>query len=130
MGCGVHCSTGGKRTTLGATGQRHEDAAQALEAMPDVEKIVLISRPFKLTGREFHPENTVIRVEDPAIGGRELVMMAGSCAVENEEQLREAEWAVKKAGARVLWAGAFKPRISPYSFLITMKGDVLHGISR
>ncbi|MFU8795622.1 MAG: 3-deoxy-7-phosphoheptulonate synthase, partial [Dethiobacteria bacterium] len=67
-------------------------------------------------GREFHPDNTVINVGDITIGGRELVVMAGPCAVENKEQLMQAAEAVKKAGAKVLRAGAFKPRTSPYSF--------------
>lgn len=116
MGYDVHISKGENRTVIGVIGQRREEVAQAMEAMPEVEKVVFISRPFKLAGREFHPENTVIKIDSLAIGDTGLVIMAGPCAVENEDQLMQAAEAVKKAGAQVLRAGAFKPRTSPYSF--------------
>ncbi len=116
MGYGIHRSTGEKRTVLGAIGQRREDAAHALEAIPEVEKVVFVTRPFKLVGREFHPGNTVIPVGECAVGGKEIVVMAGPCAVENEQQLMDSAAAVKNAGARILRGGAFKPRTSPYSF--------------
>jgi len=85
MGYGVHLSTGENRTVIGVIGQRREEVAQTMEAMPEVEKVVFISRPFKLAGREFHPENTVIEIGDLAVGGEELILMAGPCAVENED---------------------------------------------
>ncbi|HHX88065.1 MAG TPA: 3-deoxy-7-phosphoheptulonate synthase [Firmicutes bacterium] len=116
MGYGIHRSTGEKRTVLGAIGQRREDAAQTLEAIPEVEKVVFVTRPFKLVGREFHPENTVITVGSCPVGGEEIAVIAGPCAVESEQQLMESAWAVKSAGARFLRGGAFKPRTSPYSF--------------
>lgn len=116
MGYGVHLSTGENRTVIGVIGQRREEAAQAMEAMPEVEKVVFITRPFKLAGREFHPEDTVIKIGDVTIGGPEINIMAGPCAIENEEQLLQAAKAIKDAGARILRAGAFKPRTSPYSF--------------
>lgn len=116
MGYGVHLSTGENRTVIGVIGQRREEAAQAMEAMPEVEKVVFITRPFKLAGREFHPEDTIIEIGDVTIGGPQLNIMAGPCAVENEEQLLQAAKAIKEAGARILRAGAFKPRTSPYSF--------------
>jgi len=116
MGYGVHLSSGERRTIIGVIGQRREEAAQALEAMPQVEQVVFITRPFKLAGREFHPDDTVIKLGDTTIGGPELVIMAGPCAVESEEQLLEAAGAVKGAGGQVFRAGAFKPRTSPYSF--------------
>ena len=116
MGYGVHLSSGENRTIIGVIGQRREEAAQTLEAMPQVEKVVFITRPFKLAGREFHPDDTIIEIGDTSIGGAELVIMAGPCAVESEEQLMEAASVVKKAGARVFRAGAYKPRTSPYSF--------------
>jgi 3-deoxy-7-phosphoheptulonate synthase len=116
MGYGVHLSTGENRTVIGVIGQRREEVAQAMEAMPEVERVVFITRPFKLAGREFHPDNTIISVGGITIGGPELVVMAGPCAIEGEEQLMEAAEAVKSAGAAVLRAGAFKPRTSPYSF--------------
>lgn len=117
MGYGVHRSTGEKRTILGAIGQSREEAARAMEAIPAVEKVVSITRPFKLAGREFHPEPTVIQVgPGVSIGGRELALMAGPCAVESEVQIFEAARAVQAAGAKILRGGAFKPRTSPYSF--------------
>jgi 3-deoxy-7-phosphoheptulonate synthase len=116
MGYGVHLSIGENRTVIGVIGQRREEAAQAMEAMPEVERVVFITRPFKLAGREFHPDNTIIPLGDITIGGPELVVMAGPCAIEGEEQLMEAAEAIKSAGATVLRAGAFKPRTSPYSF--------------
>jgi 3-deoxy-7-phosphoheptulonate synthase len=116
MGYGVHRSTGENRTILGAIGERREEAAHTLEAMPEVEKVVFVTCPFKLAGRDFHPEDTVIEISGVSIGGPALAVMAGPCAVEGEGQLLKAAWAVKEAGAQVLRAGAFKPRTSPYSF--------------
>ncbi len=116
MGYGVHLSTGENRTVIGVIGQRREEAAQAMEAMPEVEQVVFITRPFKLAGREFHPDDTIIRIGNVTIGGSELTVMAGPCAIENEEQLMLAAEGVKAGGASVLRAGAFKPRTSPYSF--------------
>ncbi len=116
MGYGVHRSTGENRTILGAIGERREDASYTLEAMPEVERVVYITRPFKLVGREFHPDNTVFEMGSVTVGGEALAVMAGPCAVEGEEQLLEAAWLVKQAGATIFRAGAFKPRTSPYSF--------------
>ncbi len=116
MGYGVHLSTGENRTVIGVIGQRREEAAQAMEAMPEVEQVVFITRPFKLAGREFPPEDTVIEIGEVSIGGPQLTVMAGPCAIENEEQLLQAAEAIKAGGAKVLRAGAFKPRTSPYSF--------------
>ncbi len=116
MGYGVHLSTGENRTVIGVIGQRREEVAQTMEAMPEVEKVVFITRPYKLAGREFHSDNTLIKLGKITIGGSDLVVMAGPCAVENEEQLMQAAEAIKSAGAAVLRAGAFKPRTSPYSF--------------
>ncbi len=116
MGYGVHLSTGENRTVIGVIGQRREEAAQAMEAMPEVERVVFITRPFKLAGREFHPENTIINIGEITIGGADLAIMAGPCAIENKEQLIQAAEAIKAGGAKILRAGAFKPRTSPYSF--------------
>ena len=116
MGYGVHLSTGENRTVIGVIGQRREEAAQVMEAMPEVEKVVFITRPFKLAGREFHPDDTEIKIENVSIGGSNLVVMAGPCAIENEGQLLQAAEGIKAGGASILRAGAFKPRTSPYSF--------------
>ena len=85
-------------------------------ALPGVETVTPISRPFKLTSREFHPEDTVIRVLDAVIGDGSLTMMAGPCSVESRDQLFETADAVAAAGATILRGGAFKPRTSPYAF--------------
>jgi 3-deoxy-7-phosphoheptulonate synthase len=90
--------------------------AERLSALPGVARVTPISRPFKLTSREFHPEDTVIRVLDAVIGDGSLTMMAGPCSVESRDQLFETADAVKAAGATVLRGGAFKPRTSPYAF--------------
>ena len=101
---------------VGEIGARKPVLVDRLAALPGVEAVTPISRPFKLTSREFHPEDTVIRVLDAVIGDGSLTMMAGPCSVESREQLFETADAVKAAGATVLRGGAFKPRTSPYAF--------------
>ncbi|MDK2785310.1 MAG: 3-deoxy-7-phosphoheptulonate synthase [Bacillota bacterium] len=116
-GFGVHLSEGTERTIIGALGgDRQALARQALEALPGVERVVPVLHPYKLVSREFKPEPTVVKVGDVAIGGNEVVVIAGPCAVESEEQILATARAVKAAGARILRGGAFKPRSSPYSF--------------
>jgi len=112
----VHLSQGVERTIIGAIGDRTRIANMALEAIPAVEKVVPILEPFKLCSRAFRPENSVVHVGDLEIGGEEIQVMAGPCAVEGREQLLEAARFVKKAGATILRGGAFKPRTSPYAF--------------
>ncbi len=101
---------------VGDVGPRKQQLMSRLGGLPGVETITPISRPFKLTSREFHPEDTVIRVLDATIGDGSLTVMAGPCSVESREQLEETARSVKQAGATVLRGGAFKPRTSPYSF--------------
>jgi 3-deoxy-7-phosphoheptulonate synthase len=101
---------------VGEMGGRRSVLSERLAAMPGVDGVTPISRPFKLTSREFHPEDTVIRVLDAAIGDGSLTVMAGPCSVESREQLFETADAVKAAGATILRGGAFKPRTSPYAF--------------
>jgi 3-deoxy-7-phosphoheptulonate synthase len=113
----AHVSKGVERTIIGAVGdERGKVALQAAEEMPGVEKVMPILQPYKLASRETKEGNTVITVGDVEIGGPKFVVMAGPCAVENEEQLMESAYVVKKAGASMLRGGAFKPRTSPYSF--------------
>ena len=110
---------GADRTVIavvGDVGPRRNDLMMRLGALPGVETITPISRPFKLTSREFHPEDTVIRVLDAVIGDGGLTMMAGPCSVESRDQLFETVDAVAAAGATVIRGGAFKPRTSPYAF--------------
>jgi 3-deoxy-7-phosphoheptulonate synthase len=113
-----HVSDG--RTVIAVIGElgggRKPAIAERLAGLSKVERVTPINRPFKLTSREFHPENTVIRVLDAVIGDGGLTMMAGPCSVESREQLFETADAVKDAGATILRGGAFKPRTSPYSF--------------
>ncbi len=93
-----------------------EPLANSLAVMPGVDHIVHVSRPYKLVSREFHAAQTVVQVGEVEIGGPECVVMAGPCAVENRQQILAAAEAVKKAGAKLLRGGAFKPRTSPYTF--------------
>ena len=111
-----HLSNGMERTVIGVVGQTYPGLLDELEVLPGVREVVPISRPYKLTGREFEPSNTIINVGDVAVGGGDLVVFAGPCAVESEDQVLTTARAVKAAGAQVLRGGAFKPRTSPYSF--------------
>src|SRR5262245_39722658 len=110
---------GAERTVIAVIGEidaRKGDLQARLGGLPGVKTVTPISRPFKLTSREFHPENTVIRVLDATIGDGSLSVMAGPCSVESRDQLFQTADAVAAAGATVLRGGAFKPRTSPYSF--------------
>ncbi len=116
LGFGVHRSTGENRTILGAIGAPKEDAREALQVMPCVEKVVLISQPFKLVSREYKGARTEFEVGGIHIGGDSLVLVAGPCAVEGREEFLEAAELARQAGAHFLRGGAYKPRTSPYSF--------------
>ena len=115
-GLTAHLSEGVERTVVGVLGQTFQELKDELAMLPGVLEVVPISRPNKLSSREFKKEDTVVRVGDVAIGNDELVVMAGPCAVEDEEQVMSTARAVKAAGAKILRGGAFKPRSSPYSF--------------
>jgi 3-deoxy-7-phosphoheptulonate synthase len=116
LGCGVHISAGEERTIIGVIGNGRPIDREPIQRMDGVERTVPILRPFKLASRDFCPQDTVVKVNGVSIGGRQLVVMAGPCAVESREQLLETAQAVKETGAHVLRGGAFKPRTSPYSF--------------
>jgi 3-deoxy-7-phosphoheptulonate synthase len=115
MGMDVHKSTGVSRTVLGAVGQGRPDAG-LIEMMDGVHEVVRISSPYKLASRTFKAEPTVVTVGDIRIGGDEVIVMAGPCSAENEQQVRASAAAVRRAGAKIMRGGAFKPRSSPYSF--------------
>jgi len=115
MGFDVHRSTGVSKTVIGAVGNGHGDS-RLLEIQEGVQEVLRITEPYKLASRTFKPENTVIALGDVRIGGDEVVVMAGPCSAESEEQVEATAAAVKRAGAKVLRGGAFKPRSSPYSF--------------
>jgi len=99
---------------IGATDK--ERIIQSIEQLPGVERLTPILNPFKMGSREFHPENTLVSVNGKTIGGEEIVIMAGPCSVESEEIVLSVAREIKKAGAKILRGGAFKPRSSPYSF--------------
>ena len=101
---------------VGEIGARRPVLIDRFAALPGVDAVTPISKPFKLTSREFHPEDTVIRVLDAVVGDGSLTMMAGPCSVESRDQLFETADAVAAAGATILRGGAFKPRTSPYAF--------------
>jgi len=115
---GVHLSEGIQRTIIGAIGDQDDKEARMMKirAIEGVQKVIPIMEPYRLTGKNFKPNRTVIDVNGVKIGGDEVVVMAGPCAVENEEQIIKTAQAVQKAGAKILRGGAFKPRTSPYSF--------------
>ena len=116
-GYDAHRSTGSTRTVIGVVGaSRTPLDPREFEIMPGVQEVVKITEPYKLAGRAFKQEDTVVRIGTVEIGGREIVMMAGPCAVESEKQLDIIADSVKRYGARILRGGAFKPRTSPYSF--------------
>ncbi len=116
MGLKPHISRGVERTVIGAIGDEALLKEDQLKAMPIVEKVLPIMKPYKLVSREFKKENTVIEVGNVKIGTNQIVVIAGPCAIESEKQIIETAKIVKKAGANLLRGGAFKPRTSPYSF--------------
>jgi 3-deoxy-7-phosphoheptulonate synthase len=105
-----------ERTVIGVVGRTYPELRDTLELLAGVDEVVPISKPYKLSSREFQPQDSTIKVGDVTIGGDELVVMAGPCAVETEEQVLETARAVKAAGANILRGGAFKPSTSPYGF--------------
>src|SRR5262244_2044819 len=115
MGMDVHRSTGVERTVLGAVGQGTPDPG-LIEMLDGVHEVLRISSPFKLASRTFKPEGSVVTVGDVRVGGDEVIVMAGPCSAESEQQVRAAAAAVRRAGAKIFRGGAFKPRSSPYSF--------------
>jgi 3-deoxy-7-phosphoheptulonate synthase len=117
LGFEVHRSTGARQTVLGAVGAGIEFDIRNIELLVGVQEVHRISSPYKLAGKSFRPEGTIIKLANNVnIGGNEVVVMAGPCSVESREQLFSTAESVAKAGARVLRGGAFKPRSSPYSF--------------
>lgn len=111
-----HLSAGKEVTIIGVVGDKTKLQDQNLEIAEDVDKIVPVTESYKLANKKFHPEPTVVKVGNALIGGKELVIMSGPCAVESREQLFETARAIKKAGAQILRGGAYKPRTSPYAF--------------
>jgi len=116
LGFKAHLSQGEERTIIGIIGDERPLSVETLEVLDGVERVVPVLHPFKLASRDFKPDRTVIPLDGVKVGGDDIVVMAGPCAVESREQIFEVAWAVKEAGAKVLRGGAFKPRTSPYTF--------------
>jgi 3-deoxy-7-phosphoheptulonate synthase len=116
LGLKAHLSQGEHRTIIGVIGDEMKLQPQPLQAIPGVEQVLPIMKPFKLASREFNKKDTVVEVGKVKIGGGHMAMIAGPCAIEGREILDEIAGHVKKAGANILRGGAFKPRTSPYSF--------------
>ncbi|MBV8677492.1 MAG: 3-deoxy-7-phosphoheptulonate synthase [Planctomycetaceae bacterium] len=116
LGFTPHLSQGVARTIIGVIGDEDKLQVEPLQAIPGVEQVVPILKPFKLASREFHADDSVFEVKGVKVGGGHLMMIAGPCAVEGEAILMEIAAKVRDAGANVLRGGAFKPRTSPYSF--------------
>lgn len=111
-----HVSKGIQRTIIGAIGVKPDFDTRKLKILEGVADVYRITEPFKLAGRSFKEENTIIKIKDVEIGGNKIVMMAGPCSVESEEQVMRLAEVVAKSGAQILRGGAFKPRSSPYAF--------------
>ena len=111
---------GGDRTVIGVASSIPPDMREPLTelmlSLPGVDHAAQVSRTYKLASREFHAADTVVDVREVKVGGREVVVMAGPCAIESRDQLLSAAKTIRKAGGRILRGGAFKPRTSPYSF--------------
>jgi 3-deoxy-7-phosphoheptulonate synthase len=116
MGCQAHISEGQERTIIGIIGNGRPLDREQLERLDGVDRAVPVLRPFKLSSRDFHPQDTVVPINGVTVGGKKLMIVAGPCAVEDEAQILAAARAVRDAGAHMLRGGAFKPRSSPYSF--------------
>ena len=117
MGYHARPMPGRQRTTVGLVGNDGRVDGSRLEALPGVQEVIHVTKPYKQVSREWKPESTIIRLPGGlSVGGDEVVVMAGPCSVESERQILDAARAVREAGAAVLRAGAFKPRSSPYSF--------------
>jgi 3-deoxy-7-phosphoheptulonate synthase len=116
LGLTPHLSRGVERTIIGAIGDERILLDKAIEALPMVERVLPILKPYKLASRDFHPENTVVTINGVRVGDRRLAVVAGPCSVESREMLLSVAKEVQSAGAQLLRGGAFKPRTSPYAF--------------
>ena len=116
MGLAVHLSQGVEATIIGAIGETHNIPTERFEGWDGVDIVQRITQPYKLASRQFHPENTVLPIDGFTVGGDEITVIAGPCAVESRSQILETAQAVKEAGASALRGGVFKPRTSPYAF--------------
>jgi len=116
LGLKAHISRGEFRTIIGAIGDETLMKPELFAGLAGVESVMPIMKPYKLAGRDFHPEDTVLEIGPFRVGGDSISVIGGPCAVENEDQFRSAAQVVRDAGGAMLRGGAFKPRTSPYSF--------------
>src|ERR671939_245676 len=116
MGYRPHSVPGASRTAIGITGNRGPVDITPFENLPGVAEAIRVTKPYKLVSLDLRPDKTVVRVGDAAIGGDELAIIAGPCAVESREQVFAVAESVRRSGARFFRGGAFKPRTSPYAF--------------
>lgn len=116
LGLQAHAIPGAQRTAIGITGNRGSVDPGAFENLPGVAEVIPVSAPYKLVSREAKRENTVVSVGGIPIGGRQVAVVAGPCAIESETQALEVAHSVRRSGATLYRGGAFKPRTSPYSF--------------
>ena len=116
LGFQAHTMPGTSRTAIGITGNQSPIDPSRFETLPGVSEVIRVSKPYKLVTLDFRPEKTVVRVGDASIGGDDLAIIAGPCAVESRAQALAIAQAVQKSGARFFRGGAFKPRTSPYAF--------------
>jgi 3-deoxy-7-phosphoheptulonate synthase len=117
LGFDIHRSTGASHTVIGAVGVRADFDTRDVEVLAGVREVVRVTQPYKLASRAFRPEGTIVELPNGVrIGGSEVVVAAGPCAVESAEQINVIAERVAQLGARLLRGGAFKPRTSPYSF--------------
>jgi 3-deoxy-7-phosphoheptulonate synthase len=116
LGFKTHPIFGEVKTVIGAIGDKRLLNTHSISSMPGVESLVPIMKPFKLAGKELKQNPTIVDVNGVKIGGNEVIVMAGPCAIESEDTFVETARKVKEAGAKIIRGGAFKPRSSPYSF--------------
>ena len=115
-GFAVHKSTGVEQIVLGAIGVKPDFDIRKVKILDGVAEVYRITEPFKLASRTFQKDDTEIKIKDVVVGGNEVIMMAGPCSIENEDQIMTIAEIVSKSGAKILRGGAFKPRTSPYAF--------------
>ncbi len=117
LGFDVNLSKGAEKTIIGIIGDTRGISDEIFKILPGVAQVISILKDYKLASREFHPQDTIIKVGGIEIGGNNFTIIAGPCSVENRKQLFKTAECIKKAGGSILRGGAFKPRTSPYSFL-------------
>jgi len=115
-GFDIHRSTGSSRTILGVVGDTKSVDTRIFEVLEGVHEVVRITEPYKLVGRTFKPEDTIVKIKNVAVGGNKIALMAGPCSIESREQVKKIAKLIKPTGTKILRGGAYKPRSSPYSF--------------